>query len=571
MTSNLETDDIYSDYQTALHANSINAPHYASGSSTDVKARCSKCHTDEGARLYKNIQSGHDGDGTPSNPGLTTLITGSDPAVANASVIQCSTCHDAHSSGSLLRPAGGGNSSEYQTCTNCHQVFRDAGNTDDSFHGKNSAYSWSGHVVGVGNFDGGRTILDTHDDDPATTDIEGYVINTAGNRSCRDCHNPHSASKTNNVDWANSSHGGFILQTVDPVTGDALVTDAEGPAFSHYDFKAHPSRDACQRCHTATGFKNLVTNPATYDPANNVFFATGNEKEMLYCWACHTSSAGGLRDPGAFTNVAPYSVPVARISAVPDLNGANLCMSCHSGRGSGQEIKDADLVADIQGSNFGGWNSHYLAAGGVLFRTIGYEFGALDYSNVIAFAHDQIGTTGDPDMGSNGPCVGCHMKTANGHTLEVVTGALGSVTDINAYANVCSKCHASKASLITTLNNHETGYNEALDEIVILLAAQATPILYASSYPYFFGSAPYIFPNAFTAWPDNDTLGAAFNLNMLKNLPGAYAHNKVYTQRLIYDTIDFLDDGTLNDSVAATLTGAGATDALTFLGGGTRP
>jgi len=568
MTASPETDDIYSDYASSLHASSISASHYATGSTTDVKATCSKCHTDEGARLYKDVQTGHDGDGTPSNPGISTLIPGSDPAVADATVIQCSTCHDAHSASSLLRAASGSNSSEYQTCTNCHQVFRDGSGTDDSYHGKTSAYSWSGHVVNVGTFDATRTILDTHDDDDTTTDIEGYVINYASNTACRDCHNPHSADKTINENWANSAHGGFILTTLDATTGDALVTDSEGPAWVHYDFKSHPSRDACQRCHTSTGFKNLVTDPAGYDPANNTFVATSNEKEMLYCWACHTSSVGDLRDPGAFSNVAPYSVPAARISAVPDINGSNLCMSCHSGRISGQQIHDADLVTEIQGTNFGSWNSHYLAAGGILYRTIGYEFSTLDYSNVVGFAHEQIGTTSDPNMGSNGPCVACHFKTDNSHTLEVVTGSLGSVTAIDAYTKVCSNCHASESTLVTTLNTDETGFSEALDEMDTLLQAQG--IYYCASYPYF-KTAASCGGGFYTSWPDKDTIGSAFNLNLLKNIPGAYVHNKVYVQRLIYDSIDFLDNGAFDDTVAATLTAASATDALTFLGGGSRP
>jgi hypothetical protein len=562
MTYHPESDNIYSDYQASPHANSINSHNYESGSTSDVQARCSKCHSDEGARLYKDKQFGHDQ--------LESEIPDTEPPVVNAGVIQCRTCHDAHNPGALLLPASGNASSEYQTCTNCHQYILDINNEDDGYHGPKSPYSWSGYVVGVGTFDGGRTIYDSHFDDATTDDIEGYVVDPSSSRSCRDCHNQHNADTTINVDWANSAHSGFILQTAkDPTTHKYTVTDTEGPAFVHYDFKGS-DRLACQRCHTSTGFKNFSEDPLTYDPANNVFIATDKQRELIYCWACHSSNAGDLRDPGVFADVSTYSEPAARISAVPDLGGSNICMSCHSGNGSGQNVKDADFATEISGQNFGGFNSHYLAAGGILFRTIGYEFAGQDYSNILAFAHDQIGTTGDPDMGNNGPCAGCHMKTSNSHTLHNVLKSGTTVTDITAYNSICSKCHADKASLITTLNNHYTGYNEALDVISTLLAALPTPIYYGPGYPYFFRQAPYIFPNAFTTWPDKDTLGAAFNLNLLKHLPGAYAHNHVYTQRLIYDTIDFLDDGVVDQvSVIATL--ASAPDALAYLGGGPRP
>ena len=428
---------------------------------------------------------------------------------------------------------------------------------DDGYHGPSSPYSWSGYSVGVGTFNGERTIFDSHFDDGITSEIEGYVIDPTSSRACRDCHNQHNADTTINIDWANSAHGGFILQTTtDPDTHKYTVTETEGAAFVHYDFKG-ADRLACQRCHTSTGFKNFSADPSAYDPINNIFAATDKQREMIYCWACHSSNAGDLRDPGVFADISPYSSPSARISAVPDLEGSNICMSCHSGRKSGQEI-------------FGGFDAHYLTAGGILFRTVGYEFDGQDYSNVIAFAHDQIGTTGNPDMGSNGPCAGCHMKSDDGHTLHNLAKSGTTVTDITAYDNVCSKCHADKASLITMLNNHYVGYHEALDVITALLAALPAPVYYEQGYPYFFRQAPYIYPNAFTAWPDKDTLGAAFNLKLLKNLEGAYAHNHVYTQRLIYDTIDFLDDGTVDGaSVAATL--VSAPDALAYLGGGSRP
>jgi hypothetical protein len=48
-------------------------------------------------------------------------------------------------------------------------------------------------------------------------------------------------------------------------------------------------------------------------------------------------------------------------------------------------------------------------------------------------------------------------------------------------------------------------------------------------------------------------LGAAFNLNLLEHDPGGYAHNRIYSKRLLYDSIDWADDNLLNYSVGATL------------------
>lgn len=59
-------------------------------------------------------------------------------------------------------------------------------------------------------------------------------------------------------------------------------------------------------------------------------------------------------------------------------------------------------------------------------------------------------------------------------------------------------------------------------------------------------------------------MGAAFNYNLLYHDPGGYAHNRVYVKRLIFDSIDFIDNGVLDGTIAVT------GDAATYLGT-TRP
>jgi hypothetical protein len=45
------------------------------------------------------------------------------------------------------------------------------------------------------------------------------------------------------------------------------------------------------------------------------------------------------------------------------------------------------------------------------------------------------------------------------------------------------------------------------------------------------------------------TMGSAYNFFMLYYDPGAFAHNRRYAKRLIFDSMDWLDDGKLNKSV----------------------
>ena len=50
-------------------------------------------------------------------------------------------------------------------------------------------------------------------------------------------------------------------------------------------------------------------------------------------------------------------------------------------------------------------------------------------------------------------------------------------------------------------------------------------------------------------WPTQGDLGAAHNYNYLLHEPGAYAHNRLYAKRLIFDSIDWLDNASLDGTI----------------------
>jgi hypothetical protein len=59
-------------------------------------------------------------------------------------------------------------------------------------------------------------------------------------------------------------------------------------------------------------------------------------------------------------------------------------------------------------------------------------------------------------------------------------------------------------------------------------------------------------PAYVTAYNRTRVMGAVSNIVFLKREPAAYAHARTYSRRLLYDTIDYLDDGSMNGSVGAT-------------------
>jgi nitrate/TMAO reductase-like tetraheme cytochrome c subunit len=560
-----EGDNIIEDYMASPHADSINQFNYVSGSDTDVQALCSKCHTDEGAKLYKDVSGGHD-----------ELIEelGSKPPVEDATVVQCRTCHNPHDPDELLFADLLDNgqqiiqSAEYLTCSNCHQNNGSFG-LADGFHGENSGFSWSGgppsFPVGVPPFHPDEIIYDTHFDNPDTGTIEGYNLGpiTDGNsglaseRLCRDCHNVHAADNTKNNEWARSGHGGYIAEIKEAADAsdpqNILDAAVQGSPFDFYNFATFAG-GSCARCHTATGAKNYLNDPENYSARNNDFsHLSGDQKELMYCWGCHANNSGELRNPGPITvdyRDAPYTYP--------DLRGANICIACHAGRESGDSIKNSD--DDFSDKSF--INSHYLTAGGTLFNTTGYEFNSRDYTNSIFYIHDRIGLINPPETGDNGPCIGCHMKTDESHLfLPTKKNAGGEVIELTSFEQTCSECHSGPEELINQVNYIAAGFAAALEALRIELADNGY---------VFLGHHPYFDNTDWTSTNDptgKDNMGAAFNYNLLIHEPCAPIHNLQYTRKLIYDSIDFLDDGNLNSSVEATL-GSGA--AYDFLAG-TRP
>ena len=410
------------------------------------------------------------------------------------------------------------------------------------------------------------TVKHIRGDDPATTTvIEGYTKVD----DCLGCHSAktpavttqwqHNPSSTDiNKQWALSAHGGRIA---------AAIPDT-ATVWGHYNWDDNATRRDCQRCHTATGARNFLNNPTGYVAANNSFShlsawsATGGspQNELLYCWGCHSDVANGaLRNPGAITEVyvgSPTGSPTATV-VYPDAFNSNVCMGCHLGR----EVGDVIKVSTGNFSNLSFINSHYLAAGGMVFGESGYEYAGQDYSKTFS-GHASAGNTD-----GNGPCVTCHMTSSEPHKFEVVTkNAAGGITAVATTA--CGSCHGNMNA--AWLEERKETFQEALDALKQALLAKG--IEFSPNYPYFYVAGT---TTAFKNWDGvnvgtvaapitnqgKDVMGAAFNYNLLEHDPGAYTHNRSYALKLIADSIDFLADG-LVDGVGTFTINAVTVDLL---------
>lgn len=435
-------------------------------------------------------------------------------------------------------------------------------------------------------------------------------------KSCRSCHNPHDTTSRMNIlrQWARSGKG-----------------DVTAAPWTYFDFKtrgtntpgATPANSFgadCVRCHTATGYINYLTNKSIA-PFGGASKTDG--KEVLACNACHTDYSYAIRQAGAVTafyNKSTVSKFRIRISVTyPDIGESNLCLNCHVGRETGKiikELSDPTLNANKTITPGGSYNfknasfenSHYLTAGATVFKTSGFEFySSYRYDNPSFYAHDKIGVGNYQNTGSSGPCITCHMKPGNHTFLPVTKDNNGNITALTSTTCNTALCH--NGSMGTTeLEHQKVLFNAAMDALKEMLQSKLSIYFYTAN-PYFFtkpylvgyketgsctenlavknwqtgGTATYSYSattsscrsaTAVSGTIDtgSNNMGAAFNYNLLFHDFGAFGHNRYYTRRLIYDSIDWLDDNLLNYSVGATLNalpGAGTTafktDAITYL------
>lgn len=431
------------------------------------------------------------------------------------------------------------------------------------------------------------------------TDPAGAVNSTAtyvdSQTQCTFCHDPHDSKLTARfpgmdrdpdtgmvaiyADWADSGHG-----------------DTQAAPWASEDFGA-PAQGACARCHSASGYKLYLQNPQAGSWAWKVGAAANDpNKEVNRCDACHANFAFVRRNGatnGAGAAKLPYTPPAGALvnNLLTNAGDSNICVNCHTGRASGTGIKTqfANLSSAAP-------NSHYMASAGILYNIVGFEQYTTPYSHTTyssrGFQHDQIGLdtsfvdgNGNSLGADRGPCSVCHYTDITSgarfsHSLDPFEGTLGlngSVT--GAVSVVCGTCHAAGTSNqlgAAEINALKAQYKAGIDAITSLLLTRYG-IVYDGGgvYPYFFTDFAKTHSNirwdtkalagGDTRPPDSAgrrLAGTAFNLNLLFREPGAYAHNQQYAMTLIFDAIDYLEDGEIN----GTLSGSTAVSLATLQG-----
>jgi hypothetical protein len=328
------------------------------------------------------------------------------------------------------------------------------------------------------------------------------------------------------------------------LTAKIDLSKAARDDIGHFNGAGEPARHwdedeavspTCAKCHSGSdGFRFFVkygTNIPVTEPDNG-----------LDCYTCHQLDTKAS-SPWTLITVDSVTYPGSKTIKSPGAKG-NICATCHSGR----EAK-ATVDAAIAAGDLGFRNVHYLPAAAVkngAEAQVGYQYAGKSYAQ--AWTHPP----GDD-------CTFCHDPKQTSHTFRV-EDAFGK----------CAFCHGSaKTPEGIRMSLHAKDYDgdgdatEPLpDELGGLAAALLAQIKVAAgadklcyheqSYPYWFkdtdgdgscSSQEAVFSNAFGAWTPA-LMKAAFNYQLTRKEPGAWAHNFDYTAQLLIDSIADLGGST---------------------------
>ncbi|MBT8206819.1 MAG: chitobiase/beta-hexosaminidase C-terminal domain-containing protein, partial [Acidimicrobiia bacterium] len=304
------------------------------------------------------------------------------------------------------------------------------------------------------------------------------------------------------TEWAKSGHGDIVAE-----------------AWRHWDEDGSvPSR--CAKCHGPQG---------NDDPAPDVGFleyaaTSANTLSSplplgIDCVNCHQTF------PTIYSNLAKFGLPDGGLEPVafPSTDqvslysSSNLCVVCHQGRESGEDVKD-EIEADDGAGPYGFTNIHYYAAAASFFGSEthgGFEYAGEEYRPRDTFPSH-------PDSFST--CVGCHMTNAEGGEMHTWNPAVDS----------CIGCHGGTSfeTLGGSPGQSYTNIQALLPELYAEIQTYAAdvigkPVVYdAVAYPYWFNDngmgANY--GNRYTDF-DAKLLPAAYNYQVGLKDPGGYVHN----------------------------------------------
>lgn len=225
--------------------------------------------------------------------------------------------------------------------------------------------------------------------------------------------------------------------------------------------------------------------------------------------------------------------------AVEERTKAANCMQCHQGRQSTLDIDEAlaGLEPDVVSDDLGFINVHYAVAAATLLggdAQVGYQYPGKSYvgrfEHVEGYdtcieCHDAHSTFRNPDQ-----CSPCHLNVVDRTDLREIRV---SGVDYDGDGDVDEPIRGEVASF------HDALYAAIQDYAAEVIGE---PIVYDSSYPYFFrdpDGGDLTAADGYASWTPR-LVRATYNYHYVHEDAGAYTHNARYVLQLLYDSMEDL-------------------------------
>lgn len=405
-----------------------------------------------------------------------------------------------------------------------------------------------------------------------------YVQNPTNSNSltCSDCHGHNNDI---NAGWGEGAHGDLSSKW-----------NHFGNQKSTSNFKDSPgvtsAVNPCSRCHTAKGFAQFVESGFT---AVSTVRSINNTVAPLACTGCHSSAEGKLRlanfttasngNKGyvayvGYSTATMISKKIISIEKQPDFKNSNICMPCHTHRSSSVGLLKAQYAANGSVTTFKFYSAnpvgqHDYQVAGTVANTDGYTFTSAQ-TYVDRMKHMSIGVNNYKGTGNSGPCVSCHMSTdGKTHNLEAVTidktageGPKGVITGIPA-GNKCATCHPSNFTY-QDVNAKKLDFNTGVRALAATMVKAGLATWNATgtgiTIRVIKDPARIAAQVGKSGYSAEKNAGVIYNYNMLSGTTAdaaAYVHNPALARKLVFDSIDYLDDGIMNNTAAQTIQNLG--------------
>ncbi len=313
--------------------------------------------------------------------------------------------------------------------------------------------------------------------------------------------------------------------------------DITAPAFSYWN-EAGSVPTTCARCHSSEGYIDYLGGDGS---APGRVDAPGKAQSVVRCETCHDSAASRLT-----------SVTFPSGKQVSGLGAEARCMVCHQGRASGQDLDAQIADAGVTGEDtvspaLGFTNIHYYPAAATLFA--GQAAGGYQYAG-------QVYDTRFRHVPGFDTCDTCHDPHSTRVRWEACATCHPGVTDVTQAWNI--RQMASRNQDYDGDGNRTEGiYFEIQGLRERLLAAiqrygaeRNQPLCYGNAHPYWFidtdrngacDAAESVAANRFANWTPR-LQKAAYNYQLSKVDPGAFAHNAKYVIQLLHDSTQSLNE-----------------------------